>query len=105
MISNQTRAALSFDFKITRIISDQIAHHSVPTITIIISIALSGFSSIVYLLYQLNNKLIHFEHERELKILLARNQCNHEYGLFSLAIFFAYRLNVFQEKRSWVAQN
>ena len=29
VISNQTRAARSFDFEITRMISDQIAHHSV----------------------------------------------------------------------------
>ena len=29
MISNQTRAARSFDFEITRMISDQIALHSV----------------------------------------------------------------------------
>ena len=29
MISNRTRAALSFDIEITRMISDQIAHHLV----------------------------------------------------------------------------
>ena len=38
VISNQTRAARSFDFEITRMISDQIALHSVQLPLLIIEV-------------------------------------------------------------------
>ena len=41
--SNQTRATRSFDFEITRIISDQIALHSVQLPLFIIVVPLTGF--------------------------------------------------------------
>ena len=40
VISNQTRAARSFDFEITRMISDQIALHSVQLPLLIFFLAL-----------------------------------------------------------------
>ena len=42
VISNQTRAARSFDFEITRMISDQIARHEVQLPIFIMVIELSG---------------------------------------------------------------
>ena len=42
VISNRTRAARSFDFEITRMISDQIALHSVQLPLLIVSGAIIG---------------------------------------------------------------
>ena len=42
VISNQTRAARSFDFEITRMISDQIALHSVQLLILTVHLALAG---------------------------------------------------------------
>ena len=46
VISNQTRAACSFDFEITRMISDQIALHSVqlPLLTSSVHCTIAAFS-------------------------------------------------------------
>ena len=53
VISNRTRAARSFDFEITRMISDQIALHSVqlPLYTVSDKFALTGKLIITYLRY------------------------------------------------------
>ena len=48
VISNQTRAARSFDFEITRMISDQIALHSVQ-LPLLMALASTSYLFIQYL--------------------------------------------------------
>ena len=94
VISNRTRAARSFNFEITRMISDQIALHSVPLPLFIISILKSlvipaiwsGLSSVIYaLLFALNHicsKIVSFVGSK------SHHSCFKSHHFFSTSLHF-----------------